>query len=485
MASHRMTEGYTNLGTTFRIRRAQHRAKGEHIKAYKNPRESAVAVGIAVEKKVSWAIDKFIVLAFMAGCYVGVGATAAASIASQIEDPAEAAIVFALFYPIGLFLVLFVGGELFTGNLMYYTFSLMQGNIKKTSAAFALITTFFVNWAGCVATAYFFGVLTEIFDNRKHYLINLAIDKVSPSWYALLLRGIPANFLACTAIFTFKSGEDIISKIFAIWVPAMTFLVADFEHAVTNMFLVTLGIFLGAPVSYGKFIYWNLIPVTIGNFIGGGLFVGGAAFYLYSFGENPQQVVVSRKPKGFNFKKWSFLERRRYMREMREDDSDEEPDRNLFDFRPSLDTGYTYNINDNNNSNTTNMKRYRSNSDTATLSGATQHVNSEWEGELRFANRTIRDDEKEVVTLTPLPPPPGVTLTEAAVSLPLVIRQGQGGHHAPDLNQDLIQVVIGVGVRNQGNITQIRVTQIIIGTQITTGIQMLEFLWDQIVNGSK
>ena len=98
---------------------------------------------------------------------------------------------------------------------------------------------------------------------------------------AAIIRGILCNMLVVLACWMQAGAKELIGKIFAIWFPIMLFVFAGFEHSIANMTYIPMGIFLGAEVGWGAFIINNLLPVTIGNLIGGALIVPGAYYYAY------------------------------------------------------------------------------------------------------------------------------------------------------------------------------------------------------------
>jgi len=77
------------------------------------------------------------------------------------------------------------------------------------------------------------------------------------------------------------ASKDIASKVLGIWFPVMAFVAMGFEHCVANMFFIPVAIFHGADISWFDFIVKNLIPATLGNIVGGALFVGTAYWYVY------------------------------------------------------------------------------------------------------------------------------------------------------------------------------------------------------------
>jgi len=84
----------------------------------------------------------------------------------------------------------------------------------------------------------------------------------------------PANWLVCLAVFLAASSREIASKILAIWWPITTFVALGMDHVIANMFLIPIGIFNGAPITVGYYIWKSMIPALLGNTIGGGFFVG-------------------------------------------------------------------------------------------------------------------------------------------------------------------------------------------------------------------
>jgi formate/nitrite transporter FocA (FNT family) len=87
------------------------------------------------------------------------------------------------------------------------------------------------------------------------------------------------------AVFLSISAREIISKIFAIWMPVMCFVGLGTDHVIANMYFIPMAIFVGSPnISVGYYIWKSMIPSALGNIVGGGLFVGGVYWYLYLAG---------------------------------------------------------------------------------------------------------------------------------------------------------------------------------------------------------
>ena len=109
----------------------------------------------------------------------------------------------------------------------------------------------------------------------------VAVSKVSMPWTDALVRGILCNILVVLACWFQAGSKEMSGKILAVWFPITLFVFAGFEHSVANMTYIPMGMFLGAEVSVGAFLLSNLVPVTIGNIIGGALFVPVIYTYCY------------------------------------------------------------------------------------------------------------------------------------------------------------------------------------------------------------
>jgi formate/nitrite transporter len=108
-----------------------------------------------------------------------------------------------------------------------------------------------------------------------------AAGKMGAGPVALLMRGILCNFLVCLAVWSAGRATSDAGKLIMIFWCLFAFITTGFEHSVANMTYIPLGIFLGADVSWGAFFIANLLPVTIGNLIGGAVVVPFAYYYAY------------------------------------------------------------------------------------------------------------------------------------------------------------------------------------------------------------
>lgn len=204
-------------------------------------------------------------------------------------------------FSLGLVLVVVAGAELFTGNNLM-TMAWVSRRITSRELLWNWLVVYFTNFLG----AAFIAVLVVM---AGQYLLNgglvggrallIANTKVNLSFAAAFARGILCNLLVCLAVWLAIGARGVADKILAIIFPITAFVAAGFEHSVANMYFLTVGLFLkgketavagaeslaGGPVDLSNLdlegVVNNLVPVTIGNIIGGALFVGIVYWFIY------------------------------------------------------------------------------------------------------------------------------------------------------------------------------------------------------------
>jgi formate/nitrite transporter len=252
--------------------------------------EAVCNVGLAKSKMT---LGSNLILAFMAGAYIGFGSLLALRIAGGM--PLESwgslqRLVFGGVFPCGLLLVLVAGADLFTGDCMFMPSGVAKHGLGMDKFFRILILAWIGNLIGSVVVAWL-GNYTGLMADKATatYAVNVANGKcVLPFWVAFV-RGIFCNWLVCLAIYMALSAADGVSKAVLLWPPITAFVALGFEHSVANMTFIPLGIFIGNSANYAGtavltanwsgFFITNLIPVTLGNFIGGSIFVG-MAYYV-------------------------------------------------------------------------------------------------------------------------------------------------------------------------------------------------------------
>jgi len=112
------------------------------------------------------------------------------------------------------------------------------------------------------------------------FVTQLATIKTTMSFKAAFIRGILCNWLVTTAVWLGQASSDLLSKVFMICVLITIFVTLQFEHSVANMFVGAMGAMVGGP-NFADFFVKNLIPVTLGNIVGGGVFTAGISYLAW------------------------------------------------------------------------------------------------------------------------------------------------------------------------------------------------------------
>lgn len=233
-----------------------------------------------------------LILGILAGAYIGFGGVLATSVTFDL--PQFLGTGFTKFlsgsvFSLGLMLVIIAGAELFTGNNLMIS-SVMTRDITfgKMLKRWGLV--YVANFIGSiliVSLFYFSGLWKTGGGALGEAAVRIASGKVTLSFTEALFRAIGCNWIVCLAVWMALSARQTVGKIFAIFFPIMGFVAIGFEHSVANMYFIPMGLFLkdfagvATPsgfnpelLNWGSFAVRNLIPVTIGNIIGGVVFVG-------------------------------------------------------------------------------------------------------------------------------------------------------------------------------------------------------------------
>ena len=266
------------------------------------PPEIARSLLAAGESKARLPFGKMLLLAILAGAYIalaGVGATAAAV---TVESGSLAKLLSACVFPAGLSMVILAGSELFTGNCLI-VMDVVGKKVTWFECIRNLIVVYFSNLIGALiidTLIYFSGNLDYTGGLLGAYAIKVAVGKVGISPLKGITSGILCNILVCIAILMAAAATDIVGKVWAIFFPIMAFVVGGFEHCVANMFYIPVGMMAAqnpayvakAQEAYGLTAEQiqgltvlhslnNFIPVTIGNILGGMVFVGIPCYFIY------------------------------------------------------------------------------------------------------------------------------------------------------------------------------------------------------------
>jgi len=268
------------------------------IDALLPPEMARRAEYIGVRKAEAPVLTTFI-LAVLAGAFIALGAVFATTIAagSTTLPYGVAKLLIGLGFCLGLVLVIVGGAELFTGNNLI-VMAWASGKVSTRALLWIWAIVYAGNFVGSVGTA------IMIFFSRQYLFsggavgataLGIANGKVGLEWIQAVFLGTLCNILVCLAVWLTFSARSTIDKIAAIIFPITAFVAAGFEHSIANMYFIPIGLLiknfdptfvatLGLDVSgltWSTFLLKNLLPVTLGNIIGGSLFV--AAVYWAVF----------------------------------------------------------------------------------------------------------------------------------------------------------------------------------------------------------
>jgi len=243
------------------------------------PLEMSKAISRIGENKANETIFELFIFGVLAGMYIAFGAHAATAILSGgTLDAGMARFLSGSVFSVGLMLVLILGSELFTGNILM-TIGFIYRKYSLIKVLRNWLVVYFGNFLGAVIIAslvFFSGLLVYKGDVTSIGTVAAAIadGKLQLGFIEAMCRGILCNILVCVAVIMCIASRSIIGKIFGIYFPIMIFVVSGYEHSIANMYFLPAGLMVkGEFISSFPSIFRNLIPVTIGNIIGGLLIV--------------------------------------------------------------------------------------------------------------------------------------------------------------------------------------------------------------------
>ena len=238
--------------------------------------------------KVETPALKLFILGIMAGIFIGIGAiayqTATATIGGSLGK-----LVGACMFPAGLALVLIAGSELFTGNCLL-VIPFLEKEVKFSGVLKNWVFVYLGNFAGSIILALlvvYSHTPSQVDGALLDTMMTVASGKVGLTFGDALLRGVICNMMVCLAVWMSFAGKTVPAKIIGLYFPIMIFVLGGFEHSIANMYYLAAGIFANsayavgnAAVNWGAALVNNLLPVTIGNIIGGAL-IGITYWFLY------------------------------------------------------------------------------------------------------------------------------------------------------------------------------------------------------------
>ncbi len=253
-----------------------------------SPSEIVMSAEKAALQKVGYNFRKTLILGILAGIYIAMGGLLSLLVGSGFPEitnnnPGLQKLLSGCMFPLGLILVVIAGAELFTGNNAVLIPGVLNGKYQWSAVWKNWLIVYFSNFIGAFFFVYVMVHLTGVVaaDPWHSAIKEIATAKVSMPWSTVFLKGIGANWLVCLAVWLGMSSLSTAGKFIGLWFPVMCFVAIGYEHSIANMFFIPLGMLQGADVSVYDFIIKNLIPATLGNIVGGALFVGGVYWYVY------------------------------------------------------------------------------------------------------------------------------------------------------------------------------------------------------------
>ena len=269
-----------------------------------SPGEILAKASAVYEKKAGQNIKKTLILSFIAGIFIALGAVASTLASFNfLADPNKIGLgklIQGLTFTPGLIFVLLAGGELFTGNnLMAIAFFDKKISLKSLLKSWLIV--YLGNFIGSLFVAFLIykSGQWQMADNLlAARVILIANQKINLTFSEGLILGIFCNFLVCLGVWMAFGAKDYVGKVVSAIFPVVAFVVSGFEHSVANMYYIPAGIFAknipafvekagltGEALSKLNLINMvtkNLIPVTLGNIIGGSILVGFVYFLAYN-----------------------------------------------------------------------------------------------------------------------------------------------------------------------------------------------------------
>lgn len=274
------------------------------------PKELANALVGVSKAKAGNSIAKLFVLGILAGVFIGFAAHLATTVGTGWTIGGTAALFglkkffIGAVFSVGLMLVIIPGSELWTGNNL-----MMVGAMNKDITFGKMLRNWSIVYLGNIVGSIFLAWMIAKMSGLTGgavggSAINIAYGKVAATVdggvshnVMYFFRGIGCNWLVCLTVMMAIASKDIAGKVLAIFFPIMAFVTSGFEHAIANMYFIPAGIFSKsfsgavtasgkaaetlATLNWGSFFTQNLISVTIGNFVGGGIFCGMVYWWIY------------------------------------------------------------------------------------------------------------------------------------------------------------------------------------------------------------
>jgi formate/nitrite transporter len=279
------------------------------------PAEIVARAGDLGKYKAELGVTNLVVRGFMGGMFIAMGATLATVCSTSVDAALGAgfkALIAGAVFPVGLVMIVITGMSLFTGDTMLIPIAVLERKTTWSKVGRVWLWVYAGNFAGSLFWAYLvmFGPFHKpgsaelsAFGQSAVAIAQLkTLPYAAAGWAGLraaFAKGIACNILVNIAILLAISSDHTSGKILGMWFPIMAFVACGFEHSIANMYFIPEGMLLGAGVTWRQFLLWNLAPVTVGNIIGGLVFVGAAYYFCFrrelAVASQNRPTIVERK----------------------------------------------------------------------------------------------------------------------------------------------------------------------------------------------
>jgi formate transporter len=264
---------------------------------YIKPSEVIGSFLAAGTNKAALSPGQLLLRGLLSGALLGFATTVAFAATAQGLPPIAGAVLF----PVGFAMIVVLGLELVTGSFSMVPAASLAGTVSPMQMMSNLIWVFLGNLVGACLYAWMYAAVQTQFHHvpaTGPAALVVAAAQAKTLGYKKLglagmelsfLKAILCNWMVCMGVVMGLTSRSTLGRIVACWLPVFTFFALGYEHSVVNMFVIPAGIWMGAPVSWSDWWLWNQIPVTIGNFVGGLVFVGLPMLWM-------SDVVKAKRP---------------------------------------------------------------------------------------------------------------------------------------------------------------------------------------------
>lgn len=238
-------------------------------------------LAVAKENLLKKGLTKYLVLSLFAGLYVGLGIILIFTIGGVVGDSPYKRVIMGASFGIALSLVLMAGSELFTGNNMIMTVGSLEKKVSWLTTLKIWVYSYIGNFAGSILAAWLFFMAGLGNGPVGEFIVKTTELKMNAPFMDLFFKGILCNILVCLAVLTFIKLKEETAKLIMVFWCLFAFITSGFEHSIANMALLTIGLLLPHPETVSLLgLMNNLIPVTLGNMVGGAVVLGFGYWYV-------------------------------------------------------------------------------------------------------------------------------------------------------------------------------------------------------------